>query len=75
MNISNKIFLNKKFLIYGMGKTGLSSFNFLKRKNQIFLYDGDSKLLNLQFKENLVYLVLLTTLQCKITGEKTNISP
>ena len=33
------IFLNKKILIYGLGKSGLSTFNFLKSKNEVFLYD------------------------------------
>ena len=37
------IFLNKKILIYGLGKSGLSAFKFLKSKNNIFLYD-DQKL-------------------------------
>ncbi len=33
------IFLNKKILIYGLGKSGLSTFKFLKNKSNIFLYD------------------------------------
>ena len=33
------IFLNKKILIYGLGKSGLSTFKFLKNKSDIFLYD------------------------------------
>ena len=33
------IFLNKKILIYGLGKSGLSAFKFLKNKNEIFLFD------------------------------------
>ena len=33
------IFLNKKILVYGLGKSGLSTFNFLKSKNKVFLYD------------------------------------
>ena len=33
------IFLNKKILIYGLGKSGLSAYKFLKNKNKIFLYD------------------------------------
>lgn len=36
---SSNIFLNKKILIYGLGKSGLSSFKFLKKKNKVFLYD------------------------------------
>ena len=33
------IFCNKKILIYGLGKSGLSTFNFLKNKSSIFLFD------------------------------------
>ena len=33
------IFLNKKILIYGLGKSGLSTYKFLKIKNDISLYD------------------------------------
>jgi UDP-N-acetylmuramoylalanine--D-glutamate ligase len=33
------IFLNKKILIYGLGKSGLFTFKFLKNKNHIFVYD------------------------------------
>ncbi len=31
--------MNKKILIYGLGKSGLSTFNFLKNKGDISLYD------------------------------------
>ncbi len=41
INKSN-IFLNKKILIYGLGKSGISTFRFLNNKSKIFLYD-DSK--------------------------------
>ena len=33
------IFLNKKILIYGLGKSGLSAFKFLKNRSNVFLYD------------------------------------
>ena len=37
------IFLKKKILIYGLGKSGISTFKFLKNKADLFLYD-DSQL-------------------------------
>ncbi len=38
--LKNKnIFYNKRILIYGLGKSGLATFNFLKKTNQIYLYD------------------------------------
>ncbi len=44
------IFLNKKILIYGLGKSGLSTFNFLRNKSEVFLYDDfpqkNKKLIN-----------------------------
>ena len=44
MNENSNIFTNKKILIYGLGKSGLSSLNFLKKKkNKIFLYDDKKK--------------------------------
>ena len=44
MNVNSKIFFNKKILVYGLGKTGLSSFNFLKNKNDVYLFDDNLKL-------------------------------
>ena len=40
---SKNIFYNKKILIYGMGKSGISSFLFLKKTNDIYLYDDFNK--------------------------------
>ena len=37
------IFLNKKILIYGLGKSGLSAYKFLKKDNQITKYDDKIK--------------------------------
>ena len=33
------IFFEKKILIYGLGKSGISVYRFLKEKNKLFLYD------------------------------------
>ncbi len=44
MHLSKETFYKKKILIYGMGKTGLSSFNYLKKNNHIFLYDDNEKI-------------------------------
>ena len=37
------IFIKKKILIYGLGKSGLSSYHFLKKNNNLYLYDDDKK--------------------------------
>ena len=42
--------LNKKFLIYGFGKSGISSLKFLKKKNQCFIFDDDKKKINSLYK-------------------------
>ena len=38
MNENSNIFINKKILIYGLGKSGLSSVNFLRKKKTRFIY-------------------------------------
>ena len=43
MNENSNIFIKKRILIYGLGKSGLSTFNFLKKNNKIFLYDDNKK--------------------------------
>jgi len=43
MEDNKYIFVNKKILIYGMGRSGISSYNFLKKNNDVRLYD-DNKL-------------------------------
>ncbi len=39
MALDKNIFLNKKILIYGLGRTGLSVYKFLKNKSDVFLFD------------------------------------
>ena len=39
MRDNSQIFFNKKILIYGLGKSGLSSFNFLKNKSEVYFFD------------------------------------
>ena len=49
------IFLKKKILVYGLGKSGLSTFNFLKNKSSIFLYDDyQSRIKTLEIKKNFI---------------------
>ena len=43
--------LSKKFLIYGFGKSGISSLKYLKQKNKCFIFDDDKKKLNNKFKK------------------------
>jgi len=52
---NQNIFNQKKILIYGLGKSGLSTFKFLKKKNEIYLFD-DQKVndKNKVLKKNLV---------------------
>ena len=48
--LENKnIFFNKRILIYGFGKSGVSVYKLLKKHNQIYLYDD--KKINTQNKE------------------------
>ncbi len=44
MKIFNNIFLGKKILIYGLGKSGISSYKFLKNKSDVYLFDDNQKI-------------------------------
>ena len=44
MNEYSNIFINKKILIYGLGKSGISAFNFLKKFNIISLFDDNKNI-------------------------------
>ena len=55
MSDSLNIFFKKKILIYGLGKSGLSAFKFLKNKSNVFLYDDfQSNFKNLSIKKNFI---------------------
>ena len=71
--IKNKnIFLGKKILIYGLGKSGVSSYKFLKNKADLYLFDDNVKK-NIKLKSNL----RLNTLKeiSKINFDKIIVSP
>ena len=52
---NRNIFFRKNILIYGLGKSGLSSYEFLKKKNEIFIYD-DNKIncKNIEVKKKII---------------------
>lgn len=55
MDKNINIFSNKKILVYGLGKSGLSTFKFLKNKSEIFLFDDFSlNLKDLDIKKRLI---------------------
>ena len=49
--LKKNIFLKKKILIYGLGKSGLSSFHFLRKKNSIFIYDDNKNITKNKIKK------------------------
>ena len=53
MQIRKEIFKKNFFLIYGMGKTGLSSYNYLKKNNKVFLYDDNKKIFKKKKKKKI----------------------
>ena len=43
MTKRKNIFLGKKILIYGLGKSGISSYKFLDSKAKVYLFDDNLK--------------------------------
>ena len=70
MKIFNNIFLGKKILIYGLGKSGISSYKFLKNKSDVYLFDDNQKI---KFKPK-KKIIRLKQVQ-KINFDKIIISP
>ena len=56
MKSLNNIFLGKKILIYGLGKSGSSSFKFLNNKSDVHLFDDN---INKNIKYNLGLSILI----------------
>ena len=54
--LDNKnIFVKKKILIYGLGKSGFSSYLFLRKNNDIYLYDDNKNIIkNKKIKKLLI---------------------
>ena len=40
---NQNIFNKKKILVYGLGKSGLSTFKFLNKENKVYLFDDEKK--------------------------------
>ena len=55
MGDNSQFFSNKKILIYGLGKSGLSSFNFLRNNNDVYLFDDN---LNLKINKSIKKKIL-----------------
>ncbi len=69
MKKSLNIFLGKKILVYGLGRTGISSFKFLRNKAKVYLFDDNPKI-NKKIKKTISFEKLL-----QIEFDKIIISP
>ncbi|MDC3173774.1 UDP-N-acetylmuramoyl-L-alanine--D-glutamate ligase [Candidatus Pelagibacter sp.] len=66
----NNIFLEKKILIYGLGKSGISSYKFLKKRSDVYLFDDNQKI-NLKINRKINSLKQIE----KINFDRIIISP
>ena len=53
MNDKQINFNNKKILIYGLGKSGISCLQFLKKNNNCLIFDDNKKNIPKKFKKKL----------------------
>ena len=66
----NNIFLRKKILVYGLGKSGISTYKFLKKSSDVYLFD-DNHRVNLKFNQKIISLKQIK----KINFDRIIISP
>ena len=66
----NNIFLGKKILVYGLGKSGISTYKFLKESSDVYLFD-DNHRINLKFNQKIISLKQIK----KINFDRIIISP
>ena len=52
----NANFEDKSFLIYGYGKSGEASYNYLKKKNKVLIYDDNKKIKKFNISLKKIYL-------------------
>ena len=72
MKKSKNIFLGKKILVYGLGKSGISSYRFLNDKSTVYLFDDNlKKKINLKLNQRLKSLKEVS----KLKFDKIIISP
>ena len=70
MKKTENIFLGKKILIYGIGKSGISSYKFLKDKSLVYLFDDNFKT-NFKLRKKLIQFKEIS----QIKFDKIIISP
>jgi UDP-N-acetylmuramoylalanine--D-glutamate ligase len=70
MKRGKNIFLGKKILIYGLGKSGISSYKFLKNKAKVYLFDDNLKINKKLNKEPINFKQII-----KLKFDKIIISP
>jgi UDP-N-acetylmuramoylalanine--D-glutamate ligase len=66
----NNIFLGKKILVYGLGKSGISTYKFLKKNSDVYLFDDNHKI-NLKSNQKKISLKQIK----KINFDRIIISP